>query len=57
MEFLEESLSLPLCEGLLQHIQYPVEKKAAPLLPSMLPKWQLHAMVMSLGPPWHQAAW
>ena len=48
MEMLEESLCLPLCKGMLQHIQYPVEEKAALLLPTMLQKWQLHAMVMSL---------
>lgn len=35
MEMLEESLCLPLCKGMLQHIQYPVEEKAAPLPPTM----------------------
>lgn len=51
--------SVSLCDGMLQHTQYPVEEKAAPLLLTMLQKWQLHVMVMSLagkamGPSLHQ---
>lgn len=38
MEVLEERLCLCLCKGMLQKIKYPVEERAALLLPTMLQK-------------------